>query len=215
MVVQVVVARTGRHLQRYNKGRRQVVGCIPYRYKDNIDLSMGDEDAFEVLLISPQRKGKGLLFPKGGWEKDETIEVAARRETIEEAGVCGDIEGLKTVLQGKLGTWYFENKSGDTAYEGHMFPLFVREELNLWPEKDIRERSWMSVREARKLCQQGWMKEALELLVSRLTSQCRRTKMDLFSRINRSSVGHGTILRLGCRAQVLAPPPPPTPAEEA
>ncbi|KAM3234749.1 nudix hydrolase 18, mitochondrial isoform X1 [Capsicum annuum] len=222
MVVQVVVARTGRHLQRYNKGRRQVVGgllktasllhlrlrCIPYRYKDNIDLSMGDEDAFEVLLISPQRKGKGLLFPKGGWEKDETIEVAARRETIEEAGVCGDIEG-------KLGTWYFENKSGDTAYEGHMFPLFVREELNLWPEKDIRERSWMSVREARKLCQQGWMKEALELLVSRLTSQCRRTKMDRFSRINRSSVGHGTILRLGCRAQVLAPPPPPTPAEEA
>lgn len=25
---------------------------------------MSDEDAFEVLLISPQRKGKGLLFPK-------------------------------------------------------------------------------------------------------------------------------------------------------
>lgn len=204
----VLVSRSGRHLQRYNKGRRQVVGCIPYRYKDNIDLSLGDEDAFEVLLISPQRKGKGLLFPKGGWEKDETIEVAARRETIEEAGVCGDIEG-------KLGTWYFENKSGDTAYEGHMFPLFVTEELDLWPEKDIRERSWMSVREARKLCQQGWMKEALELLVSRLTSQCRRTRMDLFSRINRSSGGHGTVLRLGCRVQVLAPPPPPSPAEEA
>nr|XP_009794974.1 PREDICTED: nudix hydrolase 18, mitochondrial-like isoform X3 [Nicotiana sylvestris] len=160
----VMVSRTGRHLQRYNKGRRQVVGCIPYRYKDIIDLSMGDEDAFEVLLISPQRKGKGLLFPKGGWEKDETIEDAARRETIEEAGVCGDVE--------------------------------------------------MSVREARKLCQNGWMKEALELLVSRLTSQSRRTKVDLFSRINCSSGGHGTVLHLGCRAQVLAPPLP-NPAEEA
>ncbi|KAK4373628.1 hypothetical protein RND71_009012 [Anisodus tanguticus] len=203
----ILVARTGRHLQRYNKGRRQVVGCIPYRYKDIIDLSLGDEDAFEVLLISPQRKGKGLLFPKGGWEKDETIEDAARRETIEEAGVCGNIEG-------KLGTWYFENKSGAAAYEGHMFPLFVTEELDLWPEKDIRERLWMTVREARKLCQHGWMKEALELLISRLTSQCRWTKMDLFSRINRASGGHGNVLHLGCRAQVLAPPPA-NPAEGA
>lgn len=33
-----------------------------------------------------------LFLYQGGWEKDETIEVAARRETIEEAGVCGDIE---------------------------------------------------------------------------------------------------------------------------
>lgn len=32
------------------------------------------------------------MLYQGGWEKDETIEVAARRETIEEAGVCGEIE---------------------------------------------------------------------------------------------------------------------------
>ncbi|PHT57120.1 hypothetical protein CQW23_05606 [Capsicum baccatum] len=42
---------------------------------------------------------------------------------------------LKTILPGKLGTWYFENKSGDSAYEGHLFPLFVMEELDLWLEK--------------------------------------------------------------------------------
>ncbi|KAF3644771.1 Nudix hydrolase 4 [Capsicum annuum] len=77
---------------------------------------------------------------KGGWEKDETIEVAARRETIEEAGVCGEIKE-------KLGTWYFENKSGDTAYEGHLFPLFVMKELDLWPEKDTRERSKTSAKD--------------------------------------------------------------------
>ncbi|KAF3658905.1 hypothetical protein FXO38_12939 [Capsicum annuum] len=32
------------------------------------------------------------MLLRGGWEKDETIEVAARHKTIEEAGVCGDIE---------------------------------------------------------------------------------------------------------------------------
>ncbi|XP_049388430.1 nudix hydrolase 18, mitochondrial-like [Solanum stenotomum] len=196
----VLVSRSGRHLQRYNKGRRQVVGCIPYRYKDFIELSLVDEDAFEVLLISPQRKGKGLLFPKGGWEEDETIEDAAQRETIEEAGVRGEVEC-------KLGTWYFENKTGDTAYEGHMFPLFVTEELDYWPEKEIRERTWMNVREARKLCQNGWMKEALEVLVSRLTSQIsKQTKGELFQGIERTSSGRTIILPWGCRAQILSPP---------
>ncbi|XP_009615821.1 nudix hydrolase 17, mitochondrial-like [Nicotiana tabacum] len=203
----VLVSRSGRHLQRYNKGRRQVVGCIPYRYKDFTELSMVDEDAFEVLLISPQRKGKGLLFPKGGWEKDETIEDAAQRETVEEAGVRGEVEC-------KLGTWYFENKSGDTAYEGHMFPLFVTEQLDSWPEKEIRERTWMSVCEARRLCQNGWMKEALELLVSRFTSQSNRTKGELYPGIERTSSGRATILPLGCRAQLLSLPLPSS-TEEA
>ncbi|KAM3327921.1 hypothetical protein P3S68_033383 [Capsicum galapagoense] len=129
----------------------------------------------------------------GGWEKDETIEDAAQRETIEEAGVRGEVEC-------KLGTWYFENKAGDTAYEGHMFPLFVMEEFDYWPEKEIRERSWMNVGEARKLCQNGWMKEALEVLVSRLTSQNKRIKGE------RISSGRTTILPWGCRAQLLSPP---------
>ena len=79
------VSRSGRHLQRYNKGQqRQVVGCIPYRINNN---------ALEVLVISAQRKGKGMLFPKGGWECDETIKEAALRESIEEAGVYGIVEG--------------------------------------------------------------------------------------------------------------------------
>lgn len=98
---------------------------------------MVDEDEIEVLVITSQRKGKGMLFPKvfdsfqslcssisqfyvqvhfnywiisyskdkifeklmilinltqGGWEEDESIEDAALRETVEEAGVVGDVE---------------------------------------------------------------------------------------------------------------------------
>ncbi|KAL7094360.1 hypothetical protein ACP275_11G098600 [Erythranthe tilingii] len=163
-----LVSRTGRQMQRYNfHGDRQVVGCIPYRYKGTCGHTTSfpvDEEEIEVLVITTQRKGKGVLFPKGGWENDESIEDAALRETVEEAGVVGDV-------QHKLGKWNFKNKSNDTGYEGHMFPLLVKEQLDFWPEKDVRQRLWISVGEARKVCQYWWMKEALELLVDRLTTQ--------------------------------------------
>ncbi|CAA3027024.1 nudix hydrolase 18, mitochondrial-like [Olea europaea subsp. europaea] len=160
-----LVFRTGRHLQRYNfHGHRQVVGCIPYRYKGINGKSVVDEDAIEVLVISSQRKGKGMSFPKGGWEKDESIEEAALRETVEEAGVLGDVES-------ELGEWSFKSNNNGNCYEGHMFPLLVKEQLEFWPEKEVRQRIWVSVREARKVCHYWWMKEALELLVSRLTSR--------------------------------------------
>ncbi|KAL2499025.1 Nudix hydrolase 17 [Abeliophyllum distichum] len=160
-----LVSRTGRHKQRYNfQGHRQVVGCVPYRYKGVNGKSIVDEDAIEVLVISSQRKGKGMLFPKGGWEKDESIKEAALRETMEEAGVLGDVES-------ELGKWSFKSNNNNNCYEGRMFPLLVKEQLESWPEKDVRQRIWISVREARKVCHYWWMKEALELLVNRLTSQ--------------------------------------------
>jgi 8-oxo-dGTP pyrophosphatase MutT (NUDIX family) len=41
---------------------------------------------------TPPAAGAWVL-PKGGWEDDEAVEAAARRETVEEAGVRGEIEG--------------------------------------------------------------------------------------------------------------------------
>ncbi|KAI4299610.1 hypothetical protein L6164_033052 [Bauhinia variegata] len=162
--VVALVSRTGRELQRYRKGRRQVVGCIPYRYKITEQSSLEEsEEELEVLVISSQ-KGKGMLFPKGGWELDESRKEAALRETIEEAGVRG-------IVEGKLGKWNFKSKTHNTLYEGYMFPLLVQEQLEFWPEQNVRQRTWMSVDEARKVCQHWWMKEALDRLVKRLTAQ--------------------------------------------
>ncbi|KAL7611659.1 nudix hydrolase 18, mitochondrial [Lactuca sativa] len=163
-MVGILVARSGRQLQRYNKGQRIVVGCIPYRLKGGMKASSKNiEDALEVLVISTQRKGKGVLFPKGGWELDESIQDAARRETMEEAGVLGTVES-------ELGKWCFKSKGNDALYEGHMFPLLVKEQLDLWPEKDIRQRYWVSVSKVKEQCPYVWMKEALDMLVTRLKS---------------------------------------------
>ncbi|KAL5052505.1 hypothetical protein RYX36_033187 [Vicia faba] len=156
-----LVSRTGRELQRYNNmGGRQVVGCIPYRYKQDIDGNGSNE--LEVLMISSQ-KSQRLMFPKGGWELDESLEEAACRESLEEAGVIGLVEC-------ELGQWNFISKRHGIYYEGYMFPLFVKEQLDYWPEKYLRTRVWMTVGKAREVCQHWWMKEALDVLVQRLIS---------------------------------------------
>lgn len=151
-------SRTGRQFQRYNdQGGRQVVGCIPYRLRkphQSSPINGTVIEEIEVLLISSQKSPK-MMFPKGGWETDESIEQAVLRETEEEAGVQG-------IVRSKLGTWSFKSQSLGIFHEGHMFPLFVTKELDVWPEQNVRRRKWMSVEEAKEACVHLWMKEALD-----------------------------------------------------
>lgn len=159
-----LVARTGRHQQRYEKGCRLVAGCIPFKYRI-CDESSGvgvtsDVKIVEVLMIN-STNGPGLLFPKGGWENDETVEQAAEREALEEAGVRGKIMDY-------LGEYFFKSKTlqDDSSPEGMckaaMFALLVDEELQCWPEQSTRQRSWLSIPEAMGCCRYPWMREALE-----------------------------------------------------
>ncbi|CAA2962338.1 nudix hydrolase 16, mitochondrial-like, partial [Olea europaea subsp. europaea] len=87
-----LVARTGRQQQRYKDGYRLIAGCIPFKCSNDVEENGGDpsKKIVEVLMINSNR-GPGLLFPKGGWENDETAEQAALREAMEEAGVHGDL----------------------------------------------------------------------------------------------------------------------------
>ncbi|KAM3221778.1 hypothetical protein P3L10_021048 [Capsicum annuum] len=112
--------------------------CIPYRCKtrDPSSCVQGSPiDDLEFLLISSQKNPR-MMFPKVGWEIDESLEEAASRETFEEAGVVGEVEVQVRIL----GTWSFKSKSQGTFHEGHMFPLRVLEELDEWPEKTVRRR---------------------------------------------------------------------------
>ncbi|KAM3201427.1 hypothetical protein P3L10_033790 [Capsicum annuum] len=56
----------------------------------------------------------------------------------------------------------------------------------------------------------GWMKEALKLLVSSLTSKTQWSK-EAFPVVKHTSTDRATILPSGCRAQILSPPPPSLP----
>ncbi|KAJ6802726.1 nudix hydrolase 16, mitochondrial-like [Iris pallida] len=155
-----LVARTGRQQQRYEDGCRLVAGCIPFKYKMDDEIC-GDKPRkiTEVLMINSQ-SGPGLLFPKGGWENDETVEEAAVREAIEEAGVRGDLKEF-------LGHYNFRSKSHQDEFspeglcKATMFALHVKEELDSWPEQSTRNRKWFTISEAAKRCRYPWMREAL------------------------------------------------------
>ncbi|XP_076925827.1 nudix hydrolase 13, mitochondrial-like [Bidens hawaiensis] len=151
-----IVARTGRQLQRYDNKLRLVSGCIPYRLVKTEDL-----EKIEVLMVSSPNRDD-MVFPKGGWESDETVEEAARREALEEAGVRGILKG------NALGVWEFRSKSKQEACseeggcKGYMFVLEVTEELEAWPEQNNRNRKWMVMEEAFALCRYEWMRDALK-----------------------------------------------------
>ncbi|XP_009148558.1 nudix hydrolase 12, mitochondrial [Brassica rapa] len=166
----VISSRTGRDRQRYDNNFRLVSGCIPYRLiKDEgseEDTSVDFVNKLQVLMVSSPNR-HDLVFPKGGWEDDETVLEAASREAMEEAGVKGSLREVP------LGVWEFRSKSSissscneeDECFggcKGYMFALKVTEELEEWPERENRERKWLNVKEALELCRYEWMQRALE-----------------------------------------------------
>ncbi|KAL4386577.1 hypothetical protein GQ457_09G029410 [Hibiscus cannabinus] len=51
------------------------------------------------------------------------------------------------------GKWNFMSKRYGMFYGGYMFPLLFKEELDFWPEQNLRQRTWMNVKEAGDVCQ--------------------------------------------------------------
>ncbi|KAI9082161.1 hypothetical protein K1719_035901 [Acacia pycnantha] len=95
------------------------------------------KDTF-ALIDHPHssRNQNNTMTYLGGWELVESVEEAACRESLEEAGVVG-------IVEAQLGQWRFIRKRHGT-------------------------RLWMSVGEAKEVCQHWWMKEALDILADRL-----------------------------------------------
>ncbi|KAH7617995.1 putative Nudix hydrolase 13, mitochondrial [Nannochloris sp. 'desiccata'] len=163
-------ARQGREQQKYtDNGARCVAGCIPIRYSSSTVHNTPSGAASARVLMITSRNGKGYVFPKGGWEVDESVEVAAQRETVEEAGVRGELE------LPMLGTFAFRSGKAERqnacALKGrcvaYMFAMRVSEELSVWPEAEQRHRAWCTVEEAYSRARYDWMRQALRAWVNR------------------------------------------------
>ena len=151
-------SRVGRQNQRYGEaGARLVAGCLPIRAR-------ADGAGVEVLMVT-NKHGDGMIFPKGGWENDETAEDAAARESMEEAGVRGDLSDLgEFTFRSRKGT----DSDGDKLRcVARVFVMRVTEEMPRWPEQHSRHRSWCHPKVAIASCKHDWMRDAIRLWARR------------------------------------------------
>ncbi|KAG8475424.1 hypothetical protein CXB51_032260 [Gossypium anomalum] len=152
----------------------KILMCVPYRLeKDVEDSNSSVTSRINVLMISTPNRDD-LVFPKGGWENDETVHEAACREALEEAGVKGILD------EDPLGVWEFRSKSRQNCCNmeggcrGYMFALEVTEELDSWAEQTSYKRKWLSPEEAYKFCRYDWMRDALQVFLSAIEERGSR-----------------------------------------
>ena len=179
-------SRVGRDIQRFgdNGNTRLVAGCVPIRLVKRVarggsgdggEVSRGDiASLIEVMLISGRsdRKGKERkelslkasrwIYPKGGWDEDETVGEAALREAREEAGVRGRLvlgdEGQLSPIPLLLHTVRYTvdpaklaKKHTETLVAIYVLRVESVESSDKWAEGQSRSRRWLPLSEARAM----------------------------------------------------------------
>ncbi|MET0293727.1 MAG: NUDIX hydrolase [Phenylobacterium sp.] len=118
---------------------RQQYAALPWR--------RGPDGAMQVMLIT-SRETQRWVIPKGWPIQGMTPGGSAAQEAFEEAGIRGE------VWNEPVGGYDYEKrlKSGRLQpVEVDVFPLLVREQLEVWPESGQRERRWFPLAEAATL----------------------------------------------------------------
>jgi 8-oxo-dGTP pyrophosphatase MutT (NUDIX family) len=103
---------------------------IPFRIRD---------ERIEIALITTL-SGKRWSIPKGSLDEGERPRDAAIRETEEEAGLIGELEGRR------LGRYYFTR--ANERYVVEVYLMRVSMVLDHWLEAGLRRRRWIAVDKA-------------------------------------------------------------------
>ena len=122
----------------------QQSGVIPFR-------RFGKE--LEIILVT-SRGGKRWICPKGVIEPDLSARDSAAKEAFEEAGVEGQIS---TEPIGE----YVYKKWGGTCHVT-LFAMKVTKVLDDWPESDMREREWFTIKKAATLLKESQLIEIIQ-----------------------------------------------------
>lgn len=119
---------------------------IPYRL---------NEGKLEILLVTSIRK-KNWIVPKGYIEFNLTPFESAKKEAYEEAGVVGSNETVE------VGQFIADKKNRKELIK--VYTMEVDEELNDYPEKNLRKRKWFTFDEAMEKVQNPQIKNFIKKL---------------------------------------------------
>jgi 8-oxo-dGTP pyrophosphatase MutT (NUDIX family) len=119
---------------------------IPYRLNNG---------KLEILLVTSIKK-KNWIVPKGYIEFNLTPFESAKKEAYEEAGVVGSNETVE------VGQFINEKKNRKELIK--VYTMEVDEELNDYPEKNLRKRKWFTFDEAMDKVQNPQIKNFIKRL---------------------------------------------------
>ena len=111
----------------------------------------------EILLVT-SRETRRWILPKGWIENDVKPYETAAMEAWEEAGVRGRVK------KKPIGSYTYEKRlnNGDHALcQVTVFALKVTTQLDEWPEKNERERRWVSLDQGANLISEGGLVKLL------------------------------------------------------
>jgi 8-oxo-dGTP pyrophosphatase MutT (NUDIX family) len=112
--------------------------------------------AGQICLVTSSN-GKRWVIPKGMIDPGKTAPEAALQEAWEEAGLVGTLEPEP------LGS-YFYVKYG-TTHHVTVFVLSVTEIAEDWPERTLRQRSWVGLKKALASIQDEGLRELIRKAV--------------------------------------------------
>lgn len=126
----------------------------------------------EVMLITSRETGRWII-PKGWPQRGRSPRAVAMREAYEEAGLKGRIR------KRPVGTFRYEKRL--SAEQGvicqvTVFLLEVKQQLEVWPEKQSRQRCWLAPGEAADRVEEEELRALLVSFSDRLSGLRERVK---------------------------------------
>lgn len=117
-----------------------------------------DDATGNVLLITSRGTGRWIV-PKGWPMPGRTLAEAAMQEAWEEAGVKGRI------VQAEIGRYHYgkeQERGFAVPIEVRVFPLYVDDLDDRFPERGERKRRWFPPHEAAQLVAEAGLKRILQ-----------------------------------------------------
>jgi 8-oxo-dGTP pyrophosphatase MutT (NUDIX family) len=136
-------------IRRGTKTIRYQYGCLPVRRLD---------DGAPLVLLVTSRETRRWIIPKGRPEKGRKAWQVAAQEAYEEAGLNGMIS---TKAVGSYQTVKRLKSGQEVPCTVRVFLFQVEGELDDWPERDQRDRQWLTVEEAAKIAGEPGLVELL------------------------------------------------------
>jgi 8-oxo-dGTP pyrophosphatase MutT (NUDIX family) len=105
-----------------------------------------------LVMLVTTRESRRWVLPKGWAEVDVAPHDLAAREAFEEAGLLGQ------VVQEAAGEFTYEKRldTGETVLcKVVVYPLWVTQQLENWPEQHQREAQWLTLAEAAMMVDEG------------------------------------------------------------